>query len=57
MTSTQTKTKMPYSCWPIIRAMMIWETKAMAAETTRIMKAINALRLALPSPSLEVSSP
>ena len=37
-TVTQTRTKMPYSNWPIQRAKMTCETRAMAALTMRTRK-------------------
>lgn len=47
ITSTQTKTKMPYSNSPIIRARIICETKAMAALKMRTVKATSAIRRAV----------
>ena len=48
---TQTSTKMPYSKLPIQRASSTWLTKAIAALTMRMRKAISDMRLASPRSS------
>ena len=48
---TQTSTKMPYSKLPIQRARKTWLTKAIAALTMRMAKAMTDMRLASPRSS------